>query len=505
MENQVHGRRYSPKEKGKILEYLETHTYKETCSQFNISEPTIARWKRAQASSVSDSKSKIIITISHYWLDYLNEKIQEDIWADYSTAVQDLLKHYARTQVNDNFTQNKITLISKIQTAVTQLNQQSFDYDQIAALTKHDILFQSNERETPNKYQALRRQWKRALYGRKNSNSITLDEQKYIILSFTPEQIVFLKQNTDTTEERAKNKQREYICGVRRKIDQKMCYFFMEISDTNQNIMISLANLQRIVYNLPAPSSEHIDKYYNERRVKIYQQVKSSDRQQIEIKQARTERLKEINDTFLTAIQTKLDELELFVLEKLEAKIGLHIPSLGEILESTNSISYNQQLNEIECSPLIYENYNGHIVALRIRGTQLAEIPEYIKEFKHLNKLDLRDNKITTISEAIKELTELEDLYLDNNQITQFPDNLRFPQSLINLDLSRNTMKIFPPIILELNNLRNLDLQSNEIGEIPRNITNLTSLRHINLMGNKITKLPKELKQAIHSYMIIRL
>ena len=56
MSDNVHGRRYSFSEKKEILEYLESHTYKETCEKFGISEPTLARWKRMIKS---ESKKKL--------------------------------------------------------------------------------------------------------------------------------------------------------------------------------------------------------------------------------------------------------------------------------------------------------------------------------------------------------------------------------------------------------------------------------------------------------------
>ncbi|MBN2152462.1 MAG: roadblock/LC7 domain-containing protein [Candidatus Lokiarchaeota archaeon] len=49
------GKRYTPEEKGEIMQYRQTHTYQETADKYGVSQMTLARWSRLQ-------KDKVIIT-----------------------------------------------------------------------------------------------------------------------------------------------------------------------------------------------------------------------------------------------------------------------------------------------------------------------------------------------------------------------------------------------------------------------------------------------------------
>ena len=40
------GKRYTREEKDEIMEYRQTHTYRETADKYNVSQMTLARWSR---------------------------------------------------------------------------------------------------------------------------------------------------------------------------------------------------------------------------------------------------------------------------------------------------------------------------------------------------------------------------------------------------------------------------------------------------------------------------
>ena len=98
MSERDHGRRYSFEEKKEILGYLEQHTYKVTSEKYEISETTLSRWKKAIKSGSKKNNSKIIISLPKFWLEYLNEEIESDVWENYSDAFLSILRDHFKNQ-----------------------------------------------------------------------------------------------------------------------------------------------------------------------------------------------------------------------------------------------------------------------------------------------------------------------------------------------------------------------------------------------------------------------
>lgn len=49
----------------------------------------------------TDNSSKIIFTIPNFWLELLNDNIEEGVWMDYSDAIVDIIRTYFRTRMDE--------------------------------------------------------------------------------------------------------------------------------------------------------------------------------------------------------------------------------------------------------------------------------------------------------------------------------------------------------------------------------------------------------------------
>ena len=107
MSEKHHGRRYLFPEKKEILKYLEKHTYKDTSEKYRISEPTLARWRNMIKSESKKNKVKLVISLPKFWLEYLNEQIESDVWEDYSDAILNVIRYYFK-----GFSFNKFNLLN---------------------------------------------------------------------------------------------------------------------------------------------------------------------------------------------------------------------------------------------------------------------------------------------------------------------------------------------------------------------------------------------------------
>ena len=107
MSEKGHGRRYSFSERKEILEFLENHTYKETNEIYGISETTLSRWRKTIKSESKKNKMKIVISLPKFWLEYLNDQIESDVWDNYSDAVLSTIRYYFKNQKeNEKYDKN---------------------------------------------------------------------------------------------------------------------------------------------------------------------------------------------------------------------------------------------------------------------------------------------------------------------------------------------------------------------------------------------------------------
>ena len=160
---------------------------------------------------------------------------------------------------------------------------------------------------------------------------------------------------------------------------------------------------------------------------------------------------------------------------------------------------------------------NGHVIKLSIGGRKLKELPESIKQFRHLERLNIAGNsldafpdwigrfkdlkllrfnsiksdKLVTLPDTFGNLSSLEELVGFNNELRRLPDSFGSLRSLKRVDLHKNKLEELPDSIGNLSNLEELDLKSNNIKVIPKSIGELRSLKTLDLAKNDISAIPK--------------
>ena len=141
-------------------------------------------------------------------------------------------------------------------------------------------------------------------------------------------------------------------------------------------------------------------------------------------------------------------------------------------------------------------NEQGDVVELDLSQSNIAQLPEKLKEFVHLQRLNLSNNQLTHIlPEEVGLLTSLQRLDLHKNQLAHIPAELAQLSNLQYLDLHTNQLAHIPPEISKLTSLQHLDLYDNQLTQIPAELGQLTSLQNLDLSGNQLTQIPAELGQ----------
>ncbi|MCP4762823.1 MAG: helix-turn-helix domain-containing protein [archaeon] len=250
MNQEGHGRRYSREEKRKILLFLEENTYKKTSERFNISETTLARWRKILTQSVSDIKVKIIIGMNQYWLDYLNEKIANGVWENYDDAIREILRYYDKNTKDEPIaaiTEKEFS--TSIEEKLTEHLSNNPEIHSMIAIQKDKIKFRLKAWPSEN-IKPLLSKWI-GLKEAKSTFTINFNNSKYI-LQASQEQAFYInidnrkaiqnytlpddmneftrytKKDYDKIQEIIDNDtfQREYILGIKVSDFDSPWYFF---------------------------------------------------------------------------------------------------------------------------------------------------------------------------------------------------------------------------------------------------------------------------------------
>ncbi|MHA1490808.1 MAG: leucine-rich repeat domain-containing protein [Promethearchaeota archaeon] len=156
---------------------------------------------------------------------------------------------------------------------------------------------------------------------------------------------------------------------------------------------------------------------------------------------------------------------------------------------------------------------NGDVIALRVSGKGLKQLPEQIKRLKSLKKLivsglsldtlpdwigecesietlDLHYNRLKRLPESIGRMKNLDYLDLSYNELESLQDSIGELKWLCELDIANNRLRSLPESIGKLKYLRKLYINENLFEEVPDAVRLLASLETISLSGNPISKLP---------------
>ena len=137
----------------------------------------------------------------------------------------------------------------------------------------------------------------------------------------------------------------------------------------------------------------------------------------------------------------------------------------------------------------------GRLLNLRILmldTSELSYLPPEICILAGLEKLSISNNLLTSLPDGFMNLTSLTSLHAANNRFIQFPQCLCQLPSLQFLDLSDNSIQSLPPAIGELVTLETLLLFINSLTSLPDQICKLTELRCLWLGKNKLKRLPRD-------------
>ncbi len=127
---------------------------------------------------------------------------------------------------------------------------------------------------------------------------------------------------------------------------------------------------------------------------------------------------------------------------------------------------------------------------LNLSKNKLKTLPEWISNFKSLEKLNLNYNNFIEIPKPIGSLSALKELKMEDNDIRKFPEFITGLKNLEALSLDSNKIKTIPSSIENLKTLQELDLSSNPLTTLPESIGHLNALKRIILLGSRITEIP---------------
>ena len=490
MSERNHGRRYSFTEKKEILNYLETHTYKDTCDKYGISETTLSRWRKAIRSGSKKNRSKIIISLPKFWLEYLNEQIETDVWENYSDAFLSILRDYFRSQTSNR--KEDLKYLDNVKEIIPKLLELNLNIDAMLLSRENEVIYKSERWGSTEGIQNLIENWKK-IYDEwinnppwwktesKRSGKVRefeFQNKKYNIRDMSVKHLIGVKKKEalpPTGEDQEKTK---FLLGLKRKLTENYVYIFAKVKDIEGSpLWLVMDTLKRtamgviptsIVVKVPeriqprndmTPSKDIIERWSKHWRVK-----QTDYRQNIELQQNKIFQIK-TNPLLMqlaTQVNKSLKPEEKEVLEALEKQLGKTIERITADPEQITSkrdlwkipwVSPDMEFHYRKF-PCHYLALNGMIVLLTLFNLGLSELPSEISNLKNLTYLNLSSNNLTQLPSSISNLGSLETLFLNNNQFTKVPDS-----------------------IIELPRLHNLYIHNNKISEIPVSLTDAWNAR----------------------------
>lgn len=477
MSERDHGRRYSFAEKKEILDYLERNTYKDTSKKYKISETTLSRWKKAIKSGSKKNSSKIIISLPKFWLEYLNEEIESDVWENYSEAFLSILRDHFR---NQKLMQNAdLKYLDNVKAIIPKLLELNPNIDAMLLSKENEVIYQSERWGSTEGIQNLIENWKKMCDEWKNNppwykteskrsgkvREFEFQKRKYNIRDMSVKHLIGVKK-IEVLPPRA-------LLGLKRKLTENDVHIFAKVNDIieGNSLLLAMDTLKRtamgviptsIDVKVPERVQPRNDKTISKDIIESWSENRISDKYHQEKRKLEQNKVFHIKTLPLlmqlaTQVNNPLKREEKEVFAAIEKQLGKTIERItADPEQETNKINLwkipwvspdlDFPANKFPCH---YIALNGKIILLSLMNLGLSEIPPEISNLNNLKYLNLKSNNITQLPKAISKLKSLEHLILDNNQFTKVPDNI--------IDLSR---------------LQNLYMRNNNISKIPVALTN---------------------------------
>jgi hypothetical protein len=508
MSEKNHGRRYSFSKKKEILKYLENHTYKETCKKYGISEPTLSRWRKMIKSESKKNRLKLIISLPKFWLEYLNEQIEADVWEDYSDAILNLIRYYFRSQTSIQNVDS--TYIENIEKVISTFIKLTPDIDSIVVSNSTKVLHKTERWESTEginnlieDWKKLSSEWKKASSGKIKGRPAKITEfefqnNRYNIRDLSVKHLIGAPINLSYG----------FLLGMKRKLGHDNIYIIAKTKrfPLDLNILTLMDALKKITMGtIPTIKEENkiidsINQGYQrlneEIAAKKYARQRPNEEMAAEWRQNHPELMKQQKKNLIDIakqVNHPLNQNEKDVIDALEKQIGKKIEritsSFEEVKEPEKMFGLGREfpvhVNIImppidedfpaHIFPCHYLALNGKVILLSLFNLGLSEFPSEILNLKNLTYLCLNSSSISEFPKQFSNLKSLETLYLDKNQFTLVPES-----------------------IIELPKLHFLSMQNNKISQIPVGLTQrymryvpkfpkyVGGFTYLNFMGNKI-------------------
>ncbi len=490
MSERKHGRRYSFKEKKDILDFLENHTYKDTSEKFNISETTLSRWRNEIKSGSKYNKTKIIISLPKFWLEYLNEQIEADVWEDYSDAVLTIIRDYVKLAKDAD--SNYLKRAKEILPTLVNLNS---NIESMLVSSSNEVIYKTEKwesaeeildlikiwKESARWHQNRRNKWKNTFTFPKldpenrNIRSFEFQKETYSVRDISVKHLIAVKRGIPPSSQLPC-----YLLMLRRKLTEMDVYIFAIAKQMEQSSLLSaMDTLKRAAMGSLPPSTESTvekssptpkDMPSSElktilKRFKKNKNYRKESRANWEKEKEKKFKMGGVLMRVATRVNIPLEPEEKKVLEALEIQIGKKIERITADPEqkiSRNDLMPYQKGKLFQGSyqklpwmhanvnfpaylfPCHYIASNGKIILLTLLNFGLSEIPSEILDLKSLTYLNFNSNNISELPKTFSNAKSLENLFLNNNQFIKVPD-----------------------ILIELPKLQNLYMRNNQISKIP--------------------------------------
>ncbi|MHA2130749.1 MAG: hypothetical protein ACW99L_12310, partial [Promethearchaeota archaeon] len=248
MSERKHGRRYSFNEKKDILDYLEKNTYKNTSEKFKISETTLSRWRKEIKSGSKTNRTKIIISLPKFWLEYLNEQIEADVWEDYSDAILRIIRDYVKLAKDAD--SKYLERAKKILPSLVNLNP---NIDSMLLFRANEVIYKTERWESTEGISDFMKNWTHALKLRRKNYWFKTKEKLGSLNSFEYQEIEFQSETyyiRDLSVKHLvgvkKSQKSNYLLGLKRKLTEKDVYIFAKVNATDESsLLLAMNTLKR--------------------------------------------------------------------------------------------------------------------------------------------------------------------------------------------------------------------------------------------------------------------
>jgi len=521
MSEKIHGRRYSFSEKKEILKYLENHTYKDTCEKYGISEPTLARWRKMIKSESKKNKLKLIISLPKFWLEYLNEQIESDVWEDYSDAILNLIRYYFKSETSIKNVNS--TYIENIEKVISNFIKLTPDIDSIIVSNSTEVLYKTKRWESTEGINDLIEEWKKLSLVWKKANSkkeryakkkqIWFQNSKYGIRDLSVKHLIgAIAKNLIGAH---------FLLGMRRKLEKEYIYIIAKTKEKplDLDILTLMDALKKIAMGTIPTIEEEFNQRPNEEIDALWRQkqpelIKQRPNEEIaaEWRQNHPELLKQQKKNLIEIakqVNHPLNQNEKDIIDALGKQIGKKIERITSSLEKIEKVFVVSREFPVHTNIIIppidedfpahifschYLALNGKIILLSLFNQGLSEFPSEILSLKNLSYLCLNSSNITEFPKQFSNLESLETLYLDKNQFTIVPESIAYLPKLHFLSMQNNLISQIPVALTQPFN--------RYLPKFPKYVGGFT---YLNFLGNEIKNdsLSKEQQKLVLNMILL--